>query len=127
MSVFHWKFYKTGCSKDGKITQHYLLDAIWQRTLEKLFIWVKNEISYSRRYVDKVVVDLNSYKTTYKTFKQIFDSLNSFSFRLIAVLNVKIRPKFREKDKVLGFWHCITWKQFEKCEICLNVLYVVSC
>ena len=35
---FHWKFCKTGCSKDGKITQHYLLDAIWQRTLEKMFI-----------------------------------------------------------------------------------------
>ena len=35
---FHWKFYKTRCSKDGKIIQHYLLDAIWQRTLGKLFI-----------------------------------------------------------------------------------------
>ena len=35
---FHWKFYETGCSKDGKITHHYLLDAIWQRTLEQLFI-----------------------------------------------------------------------------------------
>ena len=51
---FHWKFCETGCSKDGKIIQHYLLDAIWQRTLGKLFIWVKNEISYSRRYVDKL-------------------------------------------------------------------------
>ena len=35
---FHWKFYKTRCSKDGKIIQHYLLDAIWQRTLGKLLI-----------------------------------------------------------------------------------------
>ena len=30
------------------------------------------------------------------TFKQIFDSLNSFW--VIAVLNVKIRPKSHEKD-----------------------------
>ena len=39
-------------------------------------------------------------KTTYKTFKQFFYSSNSF--RVIFALNVKIEPKLRNKNWVLG-------------------------
>jgi hypothetical protein len=39
-------------------------------------------------------------KTAYKTFKQFFDPSNSLW--VIAVLNVKIGPKIRNKDWVLG-------------------------
>ena len=39
-------------------------------------------------------------KTAYRTFKQFFDP--SYSLGVIAVLNVEIGPKCRNKDWVLG-------------------------
>jgi hypothetical protein len=39
-------------------------------------------------------------KTAYKAFKQFFDPSNSP--RVIAVLNMKIGPKCRNKDWILG-------------------------
>jgi hypothetical protein len=53
-----------------------------------VFNYNKNELHYQKTY------------KKYTTFKQFFDSSNNLW--VIAVLNVKIGPKCRNKDWVLG-------------------------
>jgi hypothetical protein len=55
-----------------------------------VFNYNKNDLHYQKAYK----------QATYKTFKQFFDPSNSLW--VIAVLNVKIGPKCRLKDWVLG-------------------------
>jgi hypothetical protein len=60
----------------------------------------KFEILYSITAIMTCTIRKLTKKTAYKTFKQFFDPSNSL--RVIAVLNVKIGPKCRNKDWVLG-------------------------